>query len=354
MPPGEFEAIQFVEKLTGLSKELGPKMEASNTVRRLKVVFFPHPTPIEGYWEQELLTAISRGHDITVFDRNYPAAEQIAGHEVVVDFGGQGSLGEIDIAAAAGIQFYQAQTTGLDHVQVEPIKERGMLLAHCPGYLSSVGLAESALMYMLMLAHRFRQAAQNFEAARIYEPFGENLTGRVLTIFGFGASGQALARYAKSLGLRIFAIDVRPIEPGSVQEMGLESAGSPDDLDRFAAQSDYLSLHAPLTEQTRHIVNARLLGKMKPTACVINIARGALVNEEALYDALLEGRIGGAGLDVFAQEPPDVNHPVFQLPNVIATPHTATSTIDTARQRAEFAAGNLDRFSQGLEPHALV
>jgi D-3-phosphoglycerate dehydrogenase len=109
-------------------------------------------------------------------------------------------------------------------------------------------------------------------------------------------------------------------------------------------------LHLHLNAETRHTIDARRLDLMKPTACLINVARGALVDEEALYRALTDGTIGGAGIDAYAQEPPDRTNPVYQLPNVVATPHIAGVTDGTSRKRAACAAENVDRVAQGLEP----
>ena len=167
---------------------------------------------------------------------------------------------------------------------------------------------------------------------------------------GFGASGQALARRASAFGMRILGIDVREIEPEVLDDIKPDFIGGPDDLDRVVAESDFLSLHLHLNDETRHIIDGRRLGLMKPTASVINVARGALVDEAALYGALVEGKIGGAGLDVFDQEPPDPALPVYQLPNVVATPHIAGVTDGTSRRRAAAAAENVDRVAQGLEP----
>jgi len=143
---------------------------------------------------------------------------------------------------------------------------------------------------------------------------------------------------------------VRPIEPSVLAELQPEFIGSPSDIDRLTRESDFLSLHLHLTPETRHIIDARRIALMKPSACIINIARGALVDEAAMYEALLNGRIGGAGLDVFAQEPADPTLPVYSLPNVVVTPHISGGTDGTARKRAEAAAENVDRITQGLEP----
>ena len=126
--------------------------------------------------------------------------------------------------------------------------------------------------------------------------------------------------------------------------------GKPPDLDDVIAQSDVVSLHLHLNVETRHIINRGRLELMKSTALLINVARGELVDEEALETALTEGWIGGAGIDVFSQEPPDFSSPIFGLPNVVAAPHIAGCTDGTARKRAQGAAENVNRVASGLEP----
>jgi len=180
------------------------------------------------------------------------------------------------------------------------------------------------------------------------------LVDRKLGIVGFGASGQELARRAKAFGMQIMAVDVRPIEPEVLDEIQPDILTGSDALDRLIGESDFISVHLHLTEKTRHIIDERRIKLIKPSACIINVARGELIDEEALYRALLDGRIGGAGLDAFAQEPPDPTRPVYQLPNVCVTPHTVGSTDGTSRKRALFAAENLDRYARGEEVLARV
>ena len=156
-------------------------------------------------------------------------------------------------------------------------------------------------------------------------------------------------RRAKSFGMRIAAIDVRQIDGAVLDEIAPVFIGLPDDLDRLVRMSDVLSLHIPLNDQTRHIIDTRRLALMKRDAVIINVARGGLVDEEAMHEALLSGSLGGAGLDTFSQEPQDPTVPVYQLPNVVVTPHTAGNTDGTMRNRAVFAADNLDRYAEGRE-----
>jgi phosphoglycerate dehydrogenase-like enzyme len=282
------------------------------------------------------------------------AAPQFDGIEVVVDMGGNAGKEKIDLAAAAGVRHFQVQTNGLDHVEVEHILGKGITLSHCPGYLSADALAQNAMMFILMLAAQYKQAVGNFQGGTFYNPEGIRLDGKKLAIIGYGASGLQLALRAKPFGIKVSAIDVRMIPTEVLDQVPLEFLGSPEDMDEVIAECDILSVHLHLHAGTRHIIDRRRIGLLKPTAWVINVARGALIDEQALYNALLAGNIGGAGLDVFEQEPPNRKHPVFSLPNVYATPHTAGGTESTTENRARFAADNLDRIARGEEPRGLI
>jgi len=317
-------------------------------MRRVKVLYLPLET-VDAVWKEEIVKAVSPRHALAIYDPRQPLAAQFAGVEVVLDTGGSvGTRPMYD--AATDAKLWQILGTGLDHVDLAYMKTKRFAIANCPGQFSSVGLAECALMYILMLARRYHEARANFAAGKMYHPLGRELEGRVLGIIGFGSSGQELARRARPFGMRIQAIDVRPIEPAVLEKLRPEFIGSPADIDRVVQASDYLSLHLHLTPATRHLIDARRIGLMKPSACLVNVARGALVDEAALHAALLEGRIAGAGLDVFSEEPPDPTRPVYQLPNVVVTPHVSGGTDGTARKRAAVAAENLDRVAQGLEP----
>lgn len=317
-------------------------------MRRVKVLYLPLED-IDPLWQDEVIAAVSPCHDVTVFDRKKPLAEQFRGVEAVLDTGGTvGTRKMYD--AAKDAKLWQILGTGLDHVDIEYMKTKNFVSANCPGHFSSVGLAECAMMYILMLSRGFHEAESNFKSRIQHRPTGLELEGTVLGIIGFGSSGRQLARRAKAFGMRIHAVDIRRVEPEILEEIRPEFMGAPDDIDRVVSASDFLSVHLHLTRETRHIIDARRIGLMKPSACIINVARGALIDETALHVALLNGRIAGAGLDVFADEPTDPNLPVYRLPNVVVTPHIAGATTGTARKRAAVAAQNVDRIAQGLEP----
>lgn len=305
-------------------------------------------------WHCDVIEALEGRLDYAVYDSSQPVAEQFSGVRAVIDLGGRATPELFSEVAAAGVEFVQTQTNGLDHIPIDHIRSLGIRLAHCPGELSAVALAQNAMMFILMLAGRYRQGMEVFNAGQVYSPSGIEIVGMKLGIVGLGASGIELARRAKPFGLEIMAVDVRSIEPEILDEIEPVFIGTPDDLDKVVAESDFLSLHLHLNEETHHTMDARRIGLMKSTAFAINVCRGALWDEETLYTALMEGRIAGAGLDVFANEPPDHTLPVYQLPTVVVTPHIAGSTDGTSRKRAQFAADNVDRFLKGEEPRALV
>lgn len=317
-------------------------------MRRLKVLFLTYADPTD-IWRSDVIAAIGDRHDLVIFDPNQPLAPQFAGADVVLDHGGSvGNRAMMD--AATDAHLWQILGTGFDHFDLAYIKTKGIPVANTPGQFSSVALAETAMMFILMLAHRYREGAKNFEKGVLYRPIGVELENRRIGIVGFGASGQDLAKRARAFGMQVLAIDVRPIDQSVIDAIQPAFLGTPDDLDYVVSESDYLSLHLHLNAETRHTIDARRIALMKPTACLINVARGALADEAALYTALEGGKIGGAGLDVFAREPPDWAAPVYKLPNVVATPHTAGVTDGTSRKRAACCAENIDRLAQGLEP----
>jgi phosphoglycerate dehydrogenase-like enzyme len=318
--------------------------------QRLKVIYLAAADPgMFTPWGTDLVAAIGDRHDLRILDRQQPVAPQLADVDVVIDMGGSVGTREM-VDAAKSVRLWQILGTGLDHFDMEYWRSKKVPVANCPGPFSAVALAECAMMFILMLTRKFPLTQTGLKAGRFYSPIGIELDGLKLGIVGFGASGQELARRALPFGLKISAIDIRDIGPDEVRDYGLQFTGKPADLDRVVADVDILSVHLHLNKDTRHIIDARRLALMKPTAFLVNVARGALVDEAALTETLAAGRIGGAGLDVYSQEPPDVNAPIFSLPNVVATPHIAGVTDGTSRKRARCCADNVDRIAAGLEP----
>ena len=282
-----------------------------------------------------------------LFDPKRDFGEQLQGVEVFMDIGGSAPAPVVD--AAADVRLWQVIATGLDHCEVERILAKGIPLANTPGFTSAFGLSECAMMYILMLTRRFHSTQETFRAQSFYQPSGRTLDKMTLGIIGFGASGRELAKRAKPFGMRIEAIDVRPLEDDCPAELRPDFYGMADQMDAVVSRADVLSLHLHLTPETRHIIDGRRLELMKSTALLVNVARGALVDEEALGAALLDGTIGGAGLDVYAEEPADPARPEYQLPNVVVTPHTSGQTDETVRRRCRIAIDNTRRLGAGEE-----
>lgn len=319
---------------------------------RLKVLLLPlqrlfHP------WCQDVLDAIGDKHDVIVYDENQSIDAQLRGADVVIDHGGHVGTHEM-MDAAVGADLWQIMSIGYEHVDIDYIRSKGIPVANVTGQTSAVSLAQCALMFILTLAHRLGECRRNFDAGHWLEPCGTELEGKTLGIVGLGQSGRKLTQLAHALGMIVNGANRSPIDDQSRQQLHINHMYSLERLDDMIRESDVISLHLTLTQETERIIDARRMGLMKPTVLLINVARGGLIDEDALYHALLNRQLGGAGLDVFNVEPPDAQHPVFALPNVVVTPHVGAFTDGSSRKRAQTIAENVDRVAQGLEPLTLI
>ena len=243
---------------------VSPREEWRRQLRRVKVLFLPQQGGLS-VGQESLVAAIGDRHDLSIFDHARPVAPQFEGVEVVVDMGGSVGTHEM-MDAATETRVWQVMGTGLEHVDLEYMKSRGFTITHCPGTLSAVAMAEAAMAFMLMISRRRNEAMEVFARAGSNRPMGENLEGKVLGLVGFGASAQALAVRARAFDMRVFAVDVREIEPEVVERTGPEFLGTPEDLDYVIGESDFLSLHLHLNDSTKHTIDARRIGLMKPSA----------------------------------------------------------------------------------------
>jgi phosphoglycerate dehydrogenase-like enzyme len=301
-------------------------------------------------WLEDFQAAADGRVGYAVLDAGRPLAGQFAGVSVVVDQGGHATPAQIDMGADAGVRLWQVLGTGVDHIEVDHILGRGIALANTPGQFSAVALAEHALMLILCLAKNLRESEANTRSGRMYQPVNDELGGQLLGVVGLGASGRELAARARTLGMRIQAVDVAAVPAGQLAELGVERFAGLEGLDELLASSDYVSLHVPLTAETRHLLDERRLRLLKPTAGLVNVARGRVVDEDALVTVLRERGIRGAGIDVFGQEPLRPDNPLLHLDNVIATPHTAGVTRGTSRRRSAACVENALRVLRGEEP----
>ena len=302
-------------------------------------------------WYESVCQACGNEHTVALLDPRKPLAEQFAGIDCVVDQGGSvGTREMMDAARQHGVKFWQILGTGLDHVDVAYMLECGFLVANCSGEYSAIALAEHALFLMLYLAKQFPVTQQGIAQRRRCGLVVGELYGQTLGLVGFGASGQQFARRVSALGMKTVAIDVTSPSSKLLSELNTEFMGGPDQLESLIRRSDVISLHVPLLPTTRNMINREALSWMQPHAMLINVARGGLVDTEALLESLQAGRIGGAGLDVFASEPIDPNHPLLKFENVVATPHVAGTTCGTAKRRGQAAAENISRIARRMPP----
>ena len=211
---------------------------------------------------------------------------------------------------------------GLDNIDVEAAKAKNIRVINAvEGAMNAV--AELVLGMMLSLAREIPRADREIRNGKWLkkELMGIELSGKYLGIVGLGNIGKRLAKLARGLNMNIIGFDVMPIADDFARDVGLIKA----DIDTLISSADFISFHVPLTETTHHLVNAKRISTMKKTAYIVNTSRGEIIDEDALYDALKEGKIAGAALDVFEKEPATGNK-LTTLPNVICTPHIGAQT----------------------------
>lgn len=213
---------------------------------------------------------------------------------------------------------------GVDNVDLAAATARGVVVMNTPGG-NTISTAEYTFGLMLALARHIPQGHASLAAGRWDRKRfgGVELRGKLLGIIGLGRIGQAIALRAQAFEMSVVAHDPH-LPPEIAQGLSVPLLG----LDEVYAQADFLTLHALITDETRGLINADSIARMKEGVRIINAARGALINEADLADALQSGRVAGAALDVYAQEPPPPENPLLGLPNVIHTPHLAASTAD--------------------------
>ncbi|MBQ2401486.1 MAG: D-2-hydroxyacid dehydrogenase [Lachnospiraceae bacterium] len=234
--------------------------------------------------------------------------------------------------------------TGYNNIDLAAAREKGIIVCNVPSY-SSERVAHTAIMMILNLSSTM-QTQMKMLAKGDHSNFTKHLqvphvevNGKTLGIIGAGNIGRAVIKIAKALDMDILVYTRTPREDSD----GIRYV----DLDTLLANSDYISLHCPLTPQTRHIINKETLSKMKPSAFLVNTSRGALVDEPALIEALQNGVIAGAALDVQETEPPAEDNPLYTLDNVILTPHMGWKGLETRQRLVSILDGNIKAFFAG-------
>lgn len=276
-------------------------------------------------------TRLPEGASVRVRDADRTMADEVADAHVILP-----SNGRIDAASIRGarnLRLIQQPAVGVEVVDLETAKACGVPVCNAPG-ANADALAQNALLLILSLARRLPEARRAFAERQLGVPLGRELTGKVLGVIGLGRSGSRLAEAARALGMEV---------------VGVRSTSSRRELEALLSRADFVSLHCPLTPDTRGLLGAAELGLMKPDACLVNCARGPIIEREALESALAEGRLGGVGLDVFWQEPWDPGEPLFGREDVVTLPHVGGSTVEVFARVADLVVENIRRLLAGEE-----
>lgn len=249
------------------------------------------------------------------------------------------------IAAAPRLKVIGRGGVGLDNIDLAAARERGIAVVYTPA-ASTDAVADLTLGFLIALVRNFRGSDQAVRAGRFAETrrgaMAGDLSDLTLGIVGMGRIGRAVARRARAFGLTVLYHDI--VRPG-----WLDFVARPIGFVELLATSDIVSLHVPLTDATRNMIHAAALSRMKPTACLINTSRGAVVDNLALAEALFNRRLAGAALDVFEPEPLPSGHPLLGAPNTILTPHLGAKT-HAGQTKMDAVVDDVIRVLHGQEP----
>jgi glyoxylate reductase len=274
-------------------------------------------------------------------------AEAVEGAAAIVSMLHDRIDGSVADAAGPGLRVVANVAVGYDNIDVAALAERGVLVTNTPGVLTDA-TADLAFGLLLALTRRIAEGDRLLRARRPWSfhlgfMLGSGLRGKTLGIIGLGQIGQAMARRAKAFGMDIvYSGRSRSAAEGELGARFVER-------DELLATADVVSLHCPLTPETRHLIGSAALSAMKPSAVLVNTTRGPVVDEGALADALARGEIAGAALDVFEREP-EVEPRLLELDTVVLTPHLGSATVETRTAMALLAARNVAAVLAGEVP----
>jgi glyoxylate reductase len=296
------------------------------------------------------------GFDVTVLYERPPERgellEAVRGANGILSTATEKVDGEVMDAAGDGLKVVANMAVGYDNIDVGAAKGRGIVVTNTPGVLDET-TADVAFMLMLAAARRLGEGERLLRAGK-WEWWGPkqlrglDVWGKKLGIVGLGRIGQAVARRARGFGMEILYHN-RSRNEDAEEELGARYL----ELQDLLGESDFISIHTPLTDETRHLIGAKELERMKPGAVLVNTSRGPVVDEGALADALENGRIFAAGLDVYEEEP-KVHPKLLELENVVLAPHIGSASIETRDKMATLAAENLAAVLRGEQPKTPV
>ncbi|MBS7610235.1 hydroxyacid dehydrogenase [Candidatus Bathyarchaeota archaeon] len=250
------------------------------------------------------------------------------------------------ISSARNLKIIARDGVGLDRVDLAAATKAGIVVTIAPTVCESVadltfGLILCVMRRILIADRSVRSQEWNLRRKFV----GRDVHGATLGIIGLGRVGSGVAKRARGFRMRVLGYDPY-VKPERIRELGVE----PSDLDALLRESDVVTIHTPLTEETRGLIGSREIGLMKDGSYLINTARGAIVDEKALYEALRIGKLAGAGLDVLTVEPPTPENPLLNLENVVLTPHIGNDTVEAFRRLSLQAAEDIIRVLDGEPP----
>jgi len=257
---------------------------------------------------------------------------------------GAHDFSEADMERCPKLKIICKHGVGLDNIHLSKAKELGIAVCNAPG-TNSNAVADLTFGLMLSVARKIGYSSSLVRQGVWKSHIGEDVCGKTLGLLGFGAIAKNVARRAKGFGMKVLAYD--PFVPVLPEEF--EGHVRLCTMDKVITTCDFLSVHVPLTPQTRNIISTEALAKMKQGAYVINTARGGIVDEQALYEALVSGHLNGAAMDVVEREPMQAEHPLLSLPNVVVTPHIGMYSKEAINAVSEICARNVVACAEGKE-----
>jgi phosphoglycerate dehydrogenase-like enzyme len=318
-------------------------------------------SPLPEEMIKAMVAARAEGEDIEIEVEAYNGdpgpgvAEAVRGADIIVgDYSFRLPIDEAAAEAARGCQLIQQPSIGYQHIDLDATRREGIPVANA-GAANAIGVAEHAIMFILCLLkntlYYHRKTAEGVWSQQdMFTVSLQELDGKVLGFVGMGNIGREVALRAKPFGCRMVYYDIKALPPQVEKELGVERM----ELDDLLRTSDIVTLHVPLTPETRHLIDGEKLALMKPQAFLLNLARGEVVDEEALAEALEEDRLAGAGIDVFTQEPVDAANPLLKSPKVILSPHIAGGTNESRIRIIQVTIDNVVRVLSGEKPLNVV
>jgi glyoxylate reductase len=314
-----------------------------------KKVLVTYPVPAEG------LQPLMQQFDVTVYREGYMARngllEAIGNYDGILAAGVDIDAGAMD--AAPRLKVISVYGAGYDNIDVKAATERGIVVTNIPDVVTDA-TAEIAMGLMLSVMRRISECDRGLRIDSHFQwgmmkHMGRVLYGKELGIIGMGRIGRAVAKRAAAFGMRTSYFNRKRLDPVIEAELGTVYKR----LDDLLKTSDVITIHTPLTKETHHLIGQRELFLMKPTAYLINTSRGPVIDEQALAARLMQGKLAGAGLDVYEKEP-IVSPEFFHMDNVVLTPHIGTDAVETRIQMTRECAQNILDFFNGRQPFHVV